>query len=162
MGTVPGPAGPGQVPRGPVLVGRGAELATARRPVDAVAAGRGGALLVAGEAGIGKTRLLDEVAGRAAERGLPVLSGRAVQGGRQVAAIDDIRADYTWWVDGPAAGRPVARASVELTAPCACRSAPSAPARCSTPSPGSAAPSEVRRRADDVTSQGAAVPTSSR
>ena len=33
----------------------------------------------------------------------------------QVAAIDDVHADYTWWVDGPAAARPAARASVELT-----------------------------------------------
>ena len=65
----------GGVSRSPVLVGRAAELATARGLVDAVAAGRGGALLVAGEAGIGKSRLLDEVAARAAERGLPVLSG---------------------------------------------------------------------------------------
>ena len=87
MDAVPGPAGPGRVPRSPVLVGRGAELATARGLVDAVAAGRGGALLVAGEAGIGKTRLLDEVAGRAAERGLPVLSGRAVQGGGTFRAV---------------------------------------------------------------------------
>ena len=74
-------------PRRRVLVGRTAELATIRRLVDGVAAGRGGALLVAGEAGIGKTRLLDEVATRAAERGLPVLSGRAVQGGGTYRAI---------------------------------------------------------------------------
>ena len=33
----------------------------------------------------------------------------------QVAAIDYVRADYTWWVDGPAAALPAARASVELT-----------------------------------------------
>ena len=85
--AVPGPAGPGRVPRSPVLVGRAAELATARGLVDAVADGRGGALLVAGEAGIGKTRLLDEVAGRARERGLPVLSGRAVQGGGTFRAV---------------------------------------------------------------------------
>ena len=32
----------------------------------------------------------------------------------QVAAIDYVRADYTWWVDGPAAALPMARASVEL------------------------------------------------
>jgi DNA-binding CsgD family transcriptional regulator len=69
------------------LVGRTAELATIRRLVDGTAAGRGGVLLVAGEAGIGKTRLLDEVAARAAERGLPVLSGRAVQGGGTYRAV---------------------------------------------------------------------------
>ena len=73
--------------RSPLTVGRAAELATARGLVDAVAAGRGGALLVAGEAGIGKTRLLDEVATRAREHGLPVLSGRAVQGGGTFRAV---------------------------------------------------------------------------
>lgn len=77
----------GRVVRSPVVVGRAAELATARGLVDAVAAGRGGALLVAGEAGIGKTRLLDEVAARAREHGLPVLSGRAVQGGGTFRAV---------------------------------------------------------------------------
>jgi DNA-binding CsgD family transcriptional regulator len=75
------------VTRSPLTVGRAAELATARGLVDAVAGGRGGALLVAGEAGIGKTRLLDEVAGRAREHGLPVLSGRAVQGGGTFRAV---------------------------------------------------------------------------
>lgn len=75
------------VPRSPLTVGRAAELGTARALVDAVAMGRGGALLVAGEAGIGKTRLLDEVAGRAREHGLPVLSGRAVQGGGTFRAV---------------------------------------------------------------------------
>ena len=85
--TGPVDAVPGRVARSPVVVGRAAELATARGLVDAVAAGRGGALLVAGEAGIGKTRLLDEVAARARERGLPVLSGRAVQGGGTFRAV---------------------------------------------------------------------------
>ena len=78
---------PGAVLRSPVLVGRSAELTTVRRLVDAAARGTGGALLVVGEAGIGKTRLLAEVAGRAAERGLPVLSGRAVQGGGAFRAV---------------------------------------------------------------------------
>ena len=80
-------AAPGRVARSPVVVGRAAELATARGLVDAAAEGRGGALLVAGEAGIGKTRLLDEVAARAREHGLPVLSGRAVQGGGTFRAV---------------------------------------------------------------------------
>ena len=85
--TGPVDAVSGRVARSPLVVGRAAELATARGLVDAVADGRGGALLVAGEAGIGKTRLLDEVAGRARERGLPVLSGRAVQGGGTFRAV---------------------------------------------------------------------------
>jgi hypothetical protein len=65
----------------PVLVGRSVELAAVRRLVDAAAAGSGGSLLVLGEAGIGKTRLLDELARRAHEANLLVLTGRAVPGG---------------------------------------------------------------------------------
>ena len=67
--------------RSPVLVGRSSELATVRGVVDRVPAGRGGVLLVVGEAGIGKSRLLDEVDRRAGELGLVRLTGRAVQGG---------------------------------------------------------------------------------
>ena len=33
----------------------------------------------------------------------------------QVAAIDYVRADYTWWVDGPGAALPSAHAALELT-----------------------------------------------
>jgi DNA-binding CsgD family transcriptional regulator len=32
----------------------------------------------------------------------------------QVAAIDYVRADYTWWVDGPASALPTARAAADL------------------------------------------------
>ena len=42
----------------PLLVGRDAMLATAERRIAEAKAGRGGLLLVAGEAGVGKTRLL--------------------------------------------------------------------------------------------------------
>ncbi|WP_425564173.1 AAA family ATPase, partial [Pseudonocardia zijingensis] len=47
------------VQRCPVVVGRAGELALVRRLVAAAAAGRGGALVVHGEAGIGKTALLE-------------------------------------------------------------------------------------------------------
>ncbi len=69
------------VVRSPALVGRGAELASVRGLVDAVPGGGGATLLITGEAGIGKSRLLGEMASRAAERGLTVLRGRSVQGG---------------------------------------------------------------------------------
>lgn len=71
----------------PVLVGRGAELAIVRRLVDAVQRGNGATLLVTGEAGIGKSRLVAEVAVRAARAGLSVLTGRAVQGGGTYRAV---------------------------------------------------------------------------
>jgi predicted ATPase len=69
------------VARSPVLIGRGAELATVRRLVDAIQCGNGATLLVTGEAGIGKSRLVAEVTGRAAQAGVSVLTGRTVQSG---------------------------------------------------------------------------------
>ncbi len=66
--------GPGAAP----LVGRADELGVL---VGAALSGPGGVTLVAGEAGSGKTRLLDEVAGRAAAAGARVLRGHAVPGG---------------------------------------------------------------------------------
>jgi DNA-binding CsgD family transcriptional regulator len=66
---------------GELLVGRQDELAVVHRRLDHVSAGSGGVLLVVGEAGIGKSRLLGEAADRARERGVTVLSGRAVEGG---------------------------------------------------------------------------------
>jgi DNA-binding CsgD family transcriptional regulator len=67
-------------PRGP-LVDRDAERAVVRARVDALRTGAGGTLLVTGEAGIGKSRLLGEVVDAAAAAGLPALTGRAVAGG---------------------------------------------------------------------------------
>nr|WP_127505630.1 LuxR family transcriptional regulator [Actinoplanes solisilvae] len=52
----------------PVLRGRGHEQAALNGLLDAVAAGRSGALVLLGEAGMGKTALLDEVATAAARR----------------------------------------------------------------------------------------------
>ncbi|MFR9804571.1 AAA family ATPase [Pseudonocardia sp. RS010] len=69
------------VARSPVLVGRAAELTEVRRLVAATAAGGGGSVAVLGEAGIGKTRLLDELVTEATAAGLTVLTGRAVPGG---------------------------------------------------------------------------------
>jgi tetratricopeptide (TPR) repeat protein len=55
-----------------VFVGREHELATVDAALDRTSAGRGQALVVAGPAGIGKTRLLLEVVARARERGIAV------------------------------------------------------------------------------------------
>jgi DNA-binding CsgD family transcriptional regulator len=65
----------------PVLVGRDEETRRLRAALTAAGAGRGGTLFLAGEAGIGKTRLVREVTRTAGEQGLTVLSGRAVAGG---------------------------------------------------------------------------------
>ncbi|MBO2453815.1 AAA family ATPase [Actinomadura barringtoniae] len=63
------------------MVGREAELAGVTALVDGVREGRGGVLLVLGEAGIGKSRLLAEAARHARDAGLLVLTGRSVEGG---------------------------------------------------------------------------------
>lgn len=64
----------------PPLVGRAAELAAIDQQL---ADGGPTLLLLAGEPGIGKTRLLDEAARRAGERGWAVLSGSCTRRGGQ-------------------------------------------------------------------------------
>jgi DNA-binding CsgD family transcriptional regulator len=65
----------------PVLVGRDRETRQLRDALAGAQAGRGGTVLLAGEAGIGKSRLVRETAGDARARGMAVLTGRAVAGG---------------------------------------------------------------------------------
>ncbi|WP_369140665.1 helix-turn-helix transcriptional regulator [Modestobacter versicolor] len=84
----------GGVPRwdeGP-LVGRAEELARLMAHVDRAVQGRPSAVLVAGDAGVGKTRLLDELSARAAERGVRVLSGHCVD-------LGDVGLSYLPFVD---------------------------------------------------------------
>jgi len=65
-------------PRAQAFAGRAAELGTLAQALAAARAGRGAAILVAGEAGIGKTRLAAEVAHRAREVGWQTLLGRSI------------------------------------------------------------------------------------
>jgi DNA-binding CsgD family transcriptional regulator/tetratricopeptide (TPR) repeat protein len=65
----------------PVFVGRRAELQTIGGALDRAAAGEAVHLLVAGEAGVGKTRLTAEVARIARERGFRVLRGECANFG---------------------------------------------------------------------------------
>jgi predicted ATPase len=82
------------------IVGRDDELRTARLVVDSLFAAdpahRVPLLLVAGEAGIGKSRLLDEVLAEARRRGADVVSGRCLEHGgeiRPLSAISEIVAE---------------------------------------------------------------------
>ena len=59
-----------------LLVGRDELIALATRRLSEVAPGRGHFLFVSGEAGIGKTRLIGEIARMAADRGFRVASAR--------------------------------------------------------------------------------------
>jgi DNA-binding CsgD family transcriptional regulator/tetratricopeptide (TPR) repeat protein len=63
---------------GGVFVGRARELGELERALDAARAGTGATVLVAGEAGIGKTRLAAELASRARDEGFVVLLGRSI------------------------------------------------------------------------------------
>ena len=65
----------------PVLVGRDEEARRLRAALAAAGTGRGSTVFLSGEAGIGKSRLVREIARAAGESGLPVLAGRAVAGG---------------------------------------------------------------------------------
>ena len=79
--------------RSDALVGRRHELAALRGAVDRAAQGSGGAVVVLGEAGIGKSRLLAEVSHRAAAHGMEVLVGYAVPGGGSFRPIAAALAD---------------------------------------------------------------------
>ena len=62
---------------GPGLRGRDAERAVLDHALDRLASGRQAIVLVEGEAGIGKTRLLEHVLQKARGRGMQVAAGRA-------------------------------------------------------------------------------------
>jgi DNA-binding SARP family transcriptional activator len=82
------PAPPGSVTPAPAeppaarspLVGRGDELAVVNGTVDQAIAGGRGLLVVEGEPGAGKTRLLDEATAYATKRGVAVVWGRCLEG----------------------------------------------------------------------------------
>lgn len=59
----------------PVLIGRASNLDAIGRLIDQAANGSGRVALIAGEAGIGKSRLVYEIKARAAQRGLVTLQG---------------------------------------------------------------------------------------
>jgi ATP/maltotriose-dependent transcriptional regulator MalT len=65
----------------PVLVGRDTELAALRTALVQAEQGRGGVVLLAGPAGIGKSRLLRELLAEARLHGDVAVSGRAVASG---------------------------------------------------------------------------------
>jgi len=86
---VAGLAAAGRTPRGlpgveTRLVGRSRELGLGREALEALRAGRGGVLVVAGDAGIGKTRLLNELRELAEREGSSWLEGRCVSYGESL------------------------------------------------------------------------------
>ena len=86
-----------------VLVGRSREVAELERALDRLASGGRGVLELIGEPGIGKSRLISELARRAEERGFLVLEGRAAEFERDIpfGLVVDALNDYLGAV-GPA------------------------------------------------------------
>jgi DNA-binding CsgD family transcriptional regulator/tetratricopeptide (TPR) repeat protein len=70
----------------PVLVGRDAEVAQLRAALQRAAAGQPATVVVAGEAGVGKTRLVAEVVRHASEAGAVALTGGCLDVGDGVLA----------------------------------------------------------------------------
>jgi DNA-binding CsgD family transcriptional regulator/tetratricopeptide (TPR) repeat protein len=64
--------------RSEVFVGRVRELGELERALEATRAGSGATVIVAGQAGIGKTRLVSELGRRARDAGFDVLLGRSI------------------------------------------------------------------------------------
>lgn len=67
------------------LLGRSHELAMLRAALEEAVAGRGQLVVLAGDAGIGKSRLAGEVREHARSRGIDIFTGRAVAGPGTVA-----------------------------------------------------------------------------
>jgi tetratricopeptide (TPR) repeat protein len=63
------------------FVGREAEIQNLSAALDHASAGKGQSYLIAGESGVGKSRLMDELRSRALVRGFTVLRGQAVSEG---------------------------------------------------------------------------------
>ncbi|TFV63114.1 UNVERIFIED_ORG: LuxR family transcriptional regulator [Bacillus sp. AZ43] len=74
------------------MVGRASELARLLAALDRAASGRASTVLVAGDAGVGKSRLLDELTCRATDRGVRVLTGHCVD-------LGDVGLPYLPFVD---------------------------------------------------------------
>ena len=75
MNEVATPTAPSSRP--PALVGRHRERAILHDALAAALAGRGGLVLIGGEAGIGKTTLAEAALAEAARRGLQTLVGKS-------------------------------------------------------------------------------------
>ena len=95
------PAGsPAVAAPGPPLIGRETELGRLRAWLRAASRGHGRLVLLTGEAGIGKSRLLQELAGVAAREGVRILAGRAYEA-EQILP-------FRPWIDAVRAGRVLA------------------------------------------------------
>src|SRR5688572_1084950 len=100
----------------PVLVGRGTALESGRQLLGRGRAGAGGILLVAGEAGMGKSRLLRETATEARSLGFLVLRGACFEADRAVpfAPLLDLVRELSATTSSAAVAHALAPAAAEL------------------------------------------------
>ncbi|MEO7998611.1 MAG: AAA family ATPase, partial [Gemmatimonadaceae bacterium] len=100
----------------PVLVGREGALEVTRSVLDRARDGAGGILLIAGEAGIGKSRLLRETVASARQRGFVVLRGACFEADRNapLAPVLDLVREYSATTSRATALHVFASAAAEL------------------------------------------------
>ena len=92
----------------PVLVGRREELGRLMGAADAAVSGELAVVLVAGEAGVGKSRLVDELGASVAERGLRVAKGSCIEFGETIwpmAPLREILSRLAFELDAESLGR---------------------------------------------------------
>jgi DNA-binding NarL/FixJ family response regulator len=130
-----------RAPLCPTIIGREPYLAELRRALEAARDRRGQAVLLSGEAGIGKSRLVREVAARADEIGLHVAQGTCFEPDRQLPyapLIELLRALLAAWPPDQVAAAlaepvvaPLARLLPELgpRLPAGAAAAPASPAQ---------------------------------
>lgn len=82
----------------PVFVGRTEELQRLQAVLDAAGSGAVGTVIIGGEAGVGKTRLLAEVRARAASAGMRFLAGACVDLGEGARPYDPFVAALRPWL----------------------------------------------------------------
>ena len=70
---------PGATALSPIIAGRDDELAQLRAHIEATRGGAGRIVLIAGEAGVGKSRLIQETRAYAAGLGLSILTGHCYE-----------------------------------------------------------------------------------
>jgi DNA-binding CsgD family transcriptional regulator/tetratricopeptide (TPR) repeat protein len=92
----------------PQIIGRAGELAYLEQALASLNAGRGELLGLVGDPGIGKTRLLEELIGRAEDMGVRVIRGwgRECACGVPLALFGDLLYECEHGVSGVAAGSP--------------------------------------------------------
>ncbi|HEY3976986.1 MAG TPA: AAA family ATPase [Streptosporangiaceae bacterium] len=71
----------------PVFIGRREEIASGSALLDRARSGEPAFLVIGGEAGVGKTRLVGELAGQASSRGFRVLTGHCIELGANGLAL---------------------------------------------------------------------------